>query len=153
LASENKWALAAICVLCWAIATSLTSGYYYYQYNDLVSRLEKSKASINLGIDYGNGTRVWFNGTKGLTLYDAMLEAGWNVNGTSYGAMGMYVKAINGVAESAEQSRYWGWWSLTDFGWAHGGSACDKYLVSPGETILWYYSYVDPATWEMTLPP
>ena len=116
-------------------------------------RLEKSKASINLGIDYGNGTRVWFNGTKGLTLYDAMLEAGWNINGTSYGAMGMYVKAINGVAESAEQSRYWGWWSWTDFGWAHGGSACDKYLVSPGETILWYYSYVDPATWEMTLPP
>jgi hypothetical protein len=64
---KNKWALAAIGVLCWAIAASLVSGYYYYQYSDLVARLEKSKATINLGIDYGNGTRVWYNETKGLT--------------------------------------------------------------------------------------
>ena len=153
MAPLNKWTLATICVLCWAVAASLISGYYYYQYSDLVARLEKSKASINLGIDYGNGTRVWFNGTKGSTLYDAMLEAGWKVEGTSYGAMGMYVKAINGVEESAEQLRYWGWWVWTDYGWAHGGSACDKYIIRPNETILWYYSPVNSTTWEMTPPP
>ena len=73
--------------------------------------------------------------------------------GTSYGAMGMYVKAINGVEESAEQLRYWGWWVWTDYGWAHGGSACDKYIISPNETILWYYSPVNSTTWEMTPPP
>jgi len=150
---KNKWALAAMGILCWAIAASLVSGYYYYQYNDLVTRLEGAKATINLGVDYGNGTRVWYNGTKGLTLYDAMLNAGWNIDGKSYGVMGMYIKAINGLEESNSNFRYWGWWSWTDFGWAHGGSACDKYVVSPGETILWYYSPTDPNTFEMAPPP
>ncbi|MEM3055515.1 MAG: hypothetical protein QXM52_07415 [Candidatus Bathyarchaeia archaeon] len=150
---KNKWALAAIGILCWAIAASLVSGYYYYQYSDLVARLSRATVPINLGVDYGNGTRMWFNETRGLTLYDAMLEAGWRVEGTSYGAMGMYVKAINGLEESMSESRYWGWWSWTDFGWAHGGSACDKYVVSPNETILWYYSPTDPTTFEMSPPP
>lgn len=150
---KNKWALAAMGILCWAIAASLVSGYYYYQYNDLVTRLEGAKATINLGVDYGNGTRVWYNGTKGLTLYDAMLNAGWNIDGKSYGVMGMYIKAINGLEESNSNFRYWGWWSWTDFGWAHGGSACDKYVLSPGETILWYYSPTDPNTFEMAPPP
>ncbi len=149
---KNKWALAAIGILCWAIAASLVSGYYYYQYSDLIARLEKSKATINLGIDYGNGTRVWYNGTRGLTLYDAMVDAGWNIDGTSYGVMGMYIKALNGLEESVSDYRYWGWWSWTDYGWAHGGAACDKYVVSPGETILWYYSPTDPTTFEMSPP-
>lgn len=160
--SKNKWVLATMVVLCWAIATSLVSAYYYYQYSDLVARLEKAEreaqseytaVGINLGIDYGNGTRVWYNGTEGLTLYDAMLEAGWKIDGESYGVMGMYIKAINGLEQSTSESKYWGWWSWTDYGWSHGGSACDKYVVSPGETILWYYSYTDPETFQMTSPP
>lgn len=149
---KNKWALAAVSVLCWAIAASLAFGYYYYQYSDLVTRLGRATVLINLGVDYGNGTRVWFNETKGLTLYDAMLEAGWQVESTSYGAMGLYIKAINGLEESLSENKYWGWWSWTDYGWAHGGSACDKYIVSPSETILWYYSSMDPTTFQLTPP-
>ncbi|MCL7401192.1 MAG: DUF4430 domain-containing protein [Thaumarchaeota archaeon] len=149
---RNKWVLALVCILCWAIAASLLSSYYYYQYTDLMSRLEKSKAVINLGIDYGNGTRHWFNGTMGLTLYDAMLKAGWRVDAEPYGTMGLYVKAINGVEQSIEQSMYWTWWLWTNLGWAHGGSACDKYVLSNGETILWYYSYMDPKTFEIKPP-
>ncbi|MEM0328875.1 MAG: DUF4430 domain-containing protein [Nitrososphaerota archaeon] len=150
---KNKWILVSLILLCWAIAASLLSGYYYYQYSELMSRLEKSQAIINLGIDYGNGTRIWFNGTRGSTLYDAMLNAGWKVDAESYGPMGLYVKAINGVEQSFEQSRYWTWWMWTSLGWAHGGSACNKYVVSNGETILWYYSYADPETFEMAPPP
>lgn len=150
---RNKWALATIGVLCWAIAASLAFAYYYYQYSDLVARLGRVTVSINLGVDYGNGTRIWYNNTRGLTLYDAMIEAGWKVDGTSYGVMGMYIKAINGLEESNSEYRYWSWWSWTDYGWARGGSPCDKYVVGPGETILWYYSPTDPTTFEMAAPP
>jgi len=149
---KNKWALATICILCWAVAASFVSGYSYLQYSDLRARLGRATASINLGIDYGNGTRVWFNGTEGLTLYDAMLEAKWKVESISYGVMGLYVTSINGLEESTSESKYWGWWTWTEYGWAHGASACDKYVVSPGETILWYYSYMDPTTFQMTPP-
>lgn len=156
---RNKWTIATIAVLCWAIAASLVSGYYYYQYSDLITRLEKSgeggltAVGINLGIDYGNGTRIWYNGTKGVTLYDAMVKAGWSIESESYGVMGLYIKSINGVKESSSNMRYWGWWSWTDFGWYHGQAACDKYVVSPGEVILWYYSPTDPQTYEMSAPP
>ena len=150
---RNKWTLATLVVLCWAITASLALGYYYYQYTDLVGRIGGSPVPVNLGIDYANGTRQWFNGTKGATLYKCMIQAGWDVEVTSFGVMGLYVNSINGVEESIEESKSWGWWTWTDYGWAHGGSACDKYIVSTDETIIWYYSYVDPTTWEMTPPP
>ena len=150
---RNKWALAALVILCWAIASSSALGYYYYKYTDLINRLGGSLVSINLGIDYGNGTRRWFNETTGLTLYDCMKQAGWKIETKDFGVMGLYVTSINGVKESAEKLRYWGWWIWTDYGWSHGGSACNKYVVSPNETIIWYYSQVNSTTWEMTPPP
>lgn len=140
-------------VICLAIVAFSAFGYYYYQYADLVDRIGGAPGSINLSVDYANGTRQWFNGTIGATLYDAMTQAGWNVEATSFGVMGLYVTSINGVEESAEDLRYWSWWTWTDYGWSHGGSACDKYIVSASESIIWYYSYCDPTTWEMTAPP
>ncbi len=150
---KNKWALAALTILCWAIIASSALGYYYYQYTDLVARIGGVPATINLCIDYANGTRQWFNETAGVTLYDAMMQAGWNVEVKSFGVTGYYVDSINGLKESVDEYKYWGWWTWTEYGWAHGGSACDKYIVSAGEIIVWYYSYCDPSTWEMTTPP
>ena len=150
---KNKWALATLVVFCWAVIASSALGYYYYQYTDLVGRIGGVPVPVNLGIDYANGTRQWFNGTKGATLYKCMIQAGWDVEVTSFGVMGFYVSSINGVEESTEESKSWGWWTWTDYGWAHGASACDKYIVSTGEIIIWYYSYVDPTTWEMAAPP
>ncbi len=150
---KNKWALAMLVFLCWAIIASSALGYYYYQYTDLVDRVGGVPVPVNLGVDYANGTRQWFNGTKGESLYKCMIQAGWDVKVTSFGIMGYYVSSINGVEESTAESKSWSWWSLTDYGWAHGGSACDKYIASTGEIIIWYYSYVDPTTWEMTSPP
>jgi hypothetical protein len=150
---RNKWALATLVMLCWAIIASSALGYYYYQYEDLVARIGGVPVPVNLGIDYANGTRQWFNGTKGAALYDTMLQARWDVEVTSFGVMGLYVNSINGVEESAEEFEYWGWWTWTDYGWSHGGSACNKYIVTAGEIIMWYYSHADPTTWELTPPP
>ncbi len=30
---------------------------------------------------------------------------------------------------------------MMDLGWSEGRSACDKYIISNGETIFWYYLY------------
>lgn len=150
---KNKWILATMVVLCLAIVAFSAFGYYYYQYTDLVDRIGGAPGSINLSVDYANGTRQWFNGTIGATLYDAMTQAGWNVEATSFGVMGLYVTSINGVEESAEDSKYWSWWTWGEYGWLHGGSACDKYIVSVSESIIWYYSYYNTTALEMTAPP
>ena len=149
---KNKWILITIIISCWAIAASSASGYYFYQYNDLISRIGGLPASINLCVDYANGTRQWSNGTVGATLYDAMVQAGWEIETASFGIAGLYVSSINHVAESAN-AKYWGWWSWTDFGWMHGGSACDKYVVGSNESIIWYYSDYNATTWELSPPP
>ena len=139
-------------VLCLAIIAFSAFGYYYFQYTDLVERIGGTPSSINLSVDYANGTRHWFNETIGATLYDAMTQAGWNVEATHFGVMGLYVTSINGVEESTEDSRYWSWWTWTEYGWSHGSSACDKYVVSASESIIWYYSYCNTTTWNMNAP-
>ncbi len=154
---KNKWALVAIVIFCWALVASSALGYYFSQYTDLVSRIGGLPVSVNLCVDYDNGTRQWFNGTIGATLYDTMIQAGWDVETTSFDIAGLYVSAINNVRESTDDSRYWGWWSWTEYGWYHGGSACDKYIVGPDESVIWYYSYYyyDNTTrvWKMATPP
>ena len=149
---KNGWALAATVALCWAIVASSAFGYYYYQFTDLVARIGGTPASVNLGVDYANGTRQWFNGTIGATLYDAMMQAGWDVEASSFGIMGLYITSINGLGESTEDSRYWSLWTWTDYGWSHGGAACDKYVVGVSESIIWYYSYTNTTTWKMDQP-
>lgn len=150
---RNRWCSVAIVAFCWGIAVTLAFTYYYYQYSDLVERVSKAHASIDLGVDYANGTRLWFNGTTGLTLYDAMVNAGWNVSSRSFGISGLYVSAINNVTDSTERSRYWGWWTMTQYGWNGGTTSCDKYITTAGESIIWYYAYNDPSTWVVTPPP
>ena len=149
---KNRWAVATLAILCITIAVASAAAYYYNEYMNLRMKIAATKFPASIAIDYGNGTRQWFNGTFGPTLYDAMLQAGWGVSTTSFGVTGLYVNAINSVRENQTVSVYWGWWSWTSFGWTHGGTACDKYILSNQETVIWYYSHADPTTFVMTAP-
>jgi len=55
------WRLAAVSFLCWAIVTTSLAAFYYGQYNMLSERVGKSVLTIELVVDYGNGTsyRTW----------------------------------------------------------------------------------------------
>ena len=134
----NKWILAALVVLCWALAASFIAGYYYHQYNDLSSKVKESVITANLGINYGNGSAIrWFNETKinaGSTLLDlSKLVVPVNYTGS---LMGASVNAIDGVPSS--DGKYWLWWSQSSFGWTFGQVACDRYVVGENETVVWY---------------
>jgi hypothetical protein len=134
----NKWILAALVVLCWALSASFMAGYYYLQYNDLSSKVKESIITANLGLNYGNGSAIrWFNETKinaGSTLLDlTKLTASVNYTGSLSGAS---VNAIDGVRSSDE--KYWLWWSYSSYGWTFGQVACDRYVVGENETVVWY---------------
>jgi len=138
---QNKWALAALVIFCWASATSFTAGYYYYHYNDLLAKVSGITIHVNLGINYGDNTPTqWFNGTEakmGMTLLNVtMLVA--NVNYTPYAGLGAFLESINNKNNS--YPHYWMWWMWTSWGgWIEGPIACDKYVVGDGETLFWYY--------------
>ena len=136
---ENKWILIALVMLCWALSTSFMAGYYFFQYNDLSAKVRGAIISANLGINYGNGSGVfWFNGTKvnaGATLLNlTKLVVSVNYTGSLSGAS---INAIDNVPNS--YPKWWMWWSWTSYGWVLGSIACDKYVVGENETLLWYY--------------
>lgn len=144
---KNKWMLFALAVLCWAIATSFLAGYYYHQYDDLSSKVTGDIITANLGINYGNGSRViWFNDTRisaGSTLL-RLTNLVCSVNYTD-SLSGATVNAINGVTNS--NPNWWVWWSASSYGWIFGSVASDKYVVGQNETLLWYYQNIT------TFPP
>lgn len=138
---------------CWAISTSLTTGYYYFLYDDLLVKTRGITIYVNLGINYGNeSVTAWFNGTEvkmGDTLLDVTSLLA-TVNGTEYPGMGTLVDSINGVENS--YPHYWMWWMWTSYGgWVEGPIACDRYIVGDDETLFWYYE--DTSISPLPTPP
>ena len=138
---RNKWAIASLVLLCWAAVTTSTTIYFYSQYNSLLAKVRGVTIHVNLGINYGDGRPTeWHNGTEvelGSTLLDVTMKVA-TVNYTIYPGMGAFVNSINGVENSPPF--YWMWWMWTAWGgWVEGPVAADKYVVSDGETLCWYY--------------
>lgn len=149
---RDKWAIAALAILCWAIAATFSMGYYYYQYRDFVEKFSGESVQINLGINYGNGSPMdWYNGTvvsSGMTLLD-LTRLLVEVNSTVYPGMGSFLTSINGVENS--DPNYWMWWTWTSYGWFEGPVAADRYVVGEGETLSWYYE--DTSLSPLPTPP
>ena len=76
-----------------------------------------------------------FTFNKGATVYDALCALGLSVNarGTSYGT---YVAAIGGLAEK-EHGGTSGW--MYSVNGATPNTACSNYVLSNGDTVVWYY--------------
>lgn len=76
-----------------------------------------------------------FTFNKGATVYDALCALGLSVNarGTSYGT---YVAAIGGLAEK-EHGGTSGW--MYSVNGTPPGMACSDYVLSNGDTVVWYY--------------
>lgn len=76
-----------------------------------------------------------FTFNKGATVYDALCALGLSVNarGTSYGT---YVAAIGGLAEK-EHGGTSGW--MYSVNGATPNTACSNYVLSNGDTAVWYY--------------
>lgn len=150
---RNRWAVAALLILCLAISTSLIAVYYYVAYQELLRGSRGTSIQVNLGINYGAGkATVWFNGTnarKGNTLLD-LTKAVAAVDGTEYPGAGTFVNSINGVKNA--HPRYWMWWMWTKGqGWVLGPLASDRYVAGDGETLLWYYE--DTSVTPLPKPP
>jgi hypothetical protein len=125
-------------LMCWALTASFMTGYYYYQYDDLLSKAQGNIILTNVGINYSNGSATyWHNETKikaGSTLLEiTKLVASVNYTGSLSGAL---VNTIDGVPQS--DGKYWLWWTHSSYGWTFGQVACDKYVVGENETLFWY---------------
>lgn len=136
---KNKWLIIAVACLCGALLGAFAAGFYYYQYEDLRSRISGVLTYVDIGIDYGNLTRVWHNHTEtlsGATIFDVTKRVA-NVNYTvSTGST--YIRAINGVDEQGSYGWTFWMWNSTSQTWFYPGGV-DKYVLVGNEVLMWYY--------------
>lgn len=125
---------------CWALIASFIAAYYQIQYSDVRDRIEGVLINVNIGIHYGNGSRTWQNNSRALTgetLFDVTKQAA-NVTYQT-GMFGTEILSINGVGkQGAFGWTYW-LWNSTAHSWSIVWESVDSYLVTNGETFMWYY--------------
>ncbi|HDH07294.1 MAG TPA: DUF4430 domain-containing protein [Thermoproteales archaeon] len=148
--SLKLYRILLVIFLVWSVASTTLMVYYYSKYQRLSGVLEKLPAktiTVDIGIDYGNGTMVWFNGTI-LPLKSTVFSAIVSVANVEYriGSYGAYIIAINGVREKIVSNREgfsWMWYlyNTTTGKLTLGPVAADKYYLSGGEVIIWKYSH------------
>ena len=92
-----------------------------------------SVTSSAVGNPVSSGGTFTFN--EGATVYDALCALGLSINahGSSYGT---YVAAIGGLAEK-EHGGTSGW--MYSVNGVTPNTACSNYVLSNGDTVVWYY--------------
>lgn len=118
-----------------------------------ILNLTKETITINIGIDYGNGSRIWFNSTRvklGSTLFNATIKIA-KVKYTAY-PYGIFIDSINNLENNPSKSMYWIWWywSSKENKWKLGQVGCDKYILTDKITVIWYYQ--NTAQWPPNPP-
>lgn len=142
---RNKWALATLVILCWAIIASSALGYYYYKYFDLSQRLKAVPVHVTVSIDYGNDTTTTFENVylfRNATALDA-LRAIANVTTEPFTGMGLLVVGVDGLLNDwMGAGKGWQYWLNGEYGL----EAADKQILINGDSVDWKYTtYQGPA--------
>lgn len=149
MSEKSVWMWVSLGLVCLLIVVSYFAVYYYNEslnyrslYEKAAADLKKFTMPVNILIDYGNGTKVWYNNTavprETNVLMATKIVA--RVEGTTFpGVEGTFVTSINGVKN--EGGRYWIWyiWNKSKKDWDWGPVASDKYILSESDTIMWRY--------------
>jgi len=141
--SNYKWVAAAL--LCTTLVSGAAALYLNSRVNALeadymkaIGELERFTVIVDIMIDYGNGTVVWYNETRvaaGESLLEATgLVAELDYTWTEYGA---FVNAVNGV--NGEPNKYW-MWSYYEGGWQLGPVGADQWRLHDGDRVAWVYT-------------
>jgi len=118
---------------------------YKLEKQNLTGMLEEYQSCVmhvNICIDYGNETIVWYNNTVvplGCNLLEATKRVAV-VNSTYWPAYhASFVDAINGVWNKG--SYYWMWyrWNGESKVWKYGDCGADSYTLSNGDVAKWRY--------------
>lgn len=115
--------------------------------------------SANLVIDFGNGTKTWYNGTAaqpGWNLYILSLvvtagkmDAQWY---PQYGEH--FVTGVEGVANSPSLNRGWFFWSYNATAkWQNPPVGADDLNVYNGSTFAWTYCNYDSSSFAPLCTP
>ena len=134
------------------VIVSAVAGLYYYQYSQAQSLNSSYVSELNrlnvrylsdVLIDYGNGTRHWYNSTNiqpGTNFYvETQIITGGQINATYYPEYQSHlVTAINNVGNT--NSLYWFLWTYNSTAlWQQASVGPDLLPVTNGSIFAWSY--------------
>lgn len=141
---ELKWISVGIVSL--LVITVLTNVYFYsesmrYQklYSDTIRDLEHLTIQVDVLINYGNGTREWFNNTRapiGLSAFNVTLYIA-NVEYSIFEGLGIFITKINGVG--GDKDKWWSFWHWKDDNWILSDVGATQYILKNGDILAWSY--------------
>jgi hypothetical protein len=112
---------------------------------------QEATVTVNIGINYGNGTITWHNGTvvpSGEFLLNATMRVA-TVEFTIYqgggltgpGLPGAFVTSINGVTQNPAANLYWMYWVYNPQTqqYVMGQVGAGSYALASDQTVQWYY--------------
>lgn len=106
---------------------------------------ENTMIKVNLCIDYGNNTRIWYNVSTipGASLFDLTRQVA-KIEYDYYPAMApgrVLMKTIDGVAPSPTEWKHWFWyyWDDATNHWVFGQVGCDAWILRDNGTYRWIY--------------
>ena len=143
----RPWLTLSLCLIALLILSLNLNLYYYEAYTDSEQRYarllseDRKIISVNLLIEFNNGTRIWHNETLvpiGWTLFNlTIVTTGGRVEyQIAYGSA--FITSISGVSRSGPLFWLWYSWNSTSGGWASGMSGADQYVLLNGDTLAWY---------------
>jgi hypothetical protein len=113
----------------------------------LRSRLGSVSETVNVGIDFGNGTRLWYNDTYvpvGSSIFNATyISTGGRLASQVYSLGNVSEVFVTGILGlSGNSSSYWLWYYLDNstHQWAEAALGADSFLAVQGGTYLWNYT-------------
>ena len=122
------------------------------------STTSSSSTTVNVLLNYGNGTLVWYNQTSVPSSWNFFnvteLITKGNLGAVFFGSFGShFVYSIDGVGCPASNifcDQAWGFWTLTGVCWDLPFVGVDMIPVSQSTTVAWYLT---PATGFGETPP
>lgn len=143
--SESTYKWAAALLLCTTLAAGAAALYLNNRVNALeaeyertLSELKEFTATVDVRIDYGNGTAAWFNSTR-IGASESLLNATLRVADLEYTVyeFGVFLNAVNGVG--GDPDRFW-LWSYYEDGWQSGSVGADVWRLHDGDVVAWAYT-------------
>ncbi|MHA2067647.1 MAG: hypothetical protein ACXABY_25060 [Candidatus Thorarchaeota archaeon] len=115
------------------------------RYTNLASKIDEISNQVNTLVDYGNGTRLWYNSTL-VPLGSSLLNATAMITdqAVEYGGedLGVFVTGIGGVGTLNEKTNhYWLWWRFDQSSgeWLIGNQGANQYIPVDGDVLAWLY--------------
>ncbi len=139
---------STVLLLCTTIVGGYLTLFYYSQaqsyksdYESLSKELVGISMRVNVKLDYGNGTVMWFNSTRVpmnatvLTVSKMDLDVKYSVSD-----LGAFVTSINGINGGSHHYWAWNYYEKSSKAWVLGPVGSDKWVLHDGDFVAWTYT-------------